>query len=187
MRPPVPDLTEVKFWWLHLVLISLKISHAVLFTQVHGPLYPTERRHEFPRDPPPRSVCHLDPYGKVNVRGRLCFNYGTWKEIRVTAKHNWGWHDVNSWKRPVHNPGSDPCQENAKYPTMENIDKEFIRCHRPCTVPVFFGKLKSLHFSSFLLFCRVESKAKDDFKFPVMVEDGKHSCTEACSIHPTKS
>merc|ERR1719397_124816 len=55
MRPPVPDLTEV-----------------------HGPLYPTERRHEFPRDPPPR----------------------------------------------------------------------------------------------------VESKAKDDFKFPVMVEDGKHSCTE---------
>jgi len=64
MRPPVPDLTEV-----------------------HGPLYPTERRHEFPRDPPPR----------------------------------------------------------------------------------------------------VESKAKDDFKFPVMVEDGKHSCTEACSIHPTKS
>merc|ERR1719507_328413 len=55
MRPPVPDLTEV-----------------------HGPLYPTERRHEFPRDPPKR----------------------------------------------------------------------------------------------------VESKAKDDFKFPVMVEDGKHSCTE---------
>jgi hypothetical protein len=31
MRPPVPDLTEV-----------------------HGPLYPTERRHEFPKDPPPR-------------------------------------------------------------------------------------------------------------------------------------
>merc|ERR1719239_1605415 len=66
MRPPVPDLTEV-----------------------HGPLYPTERRHEFPRDPPPR----------------------------------------------------------------------------------------------------VESKAKDDFKFPVMVEDGKHSCTEVPkagekSVHP---
>jgi len=58
MRPPVPDLTEV-----------------------HGPLYPTERRHEFPRDPPPR----------------------------------------------------------------------------------------------------VESKTKDDFKFPVMVEDGKHSCTEVSS------
>jgi hypothetical protein len=35
-RPPVPDLTEV-----------------------HGPLYPTERRHQFPKDPPPRCRIHF--------------------------------------------------------------------------------------------------------------------------------
>ena len=46
--------------------------------------------------------------------------------------------------------------------------------------PVFSRKLKLLHFSWFLFSFRVESKAKDDFKFPVMVEDGKHSCTEVC-------
>ena len=33
---------------------------------------------------------------------------------------------------------------------------------------------------------RVESTAKDDFKFPVMVEDGKHSCTEVFSLHPAE-
>ena len=50
----------------------------------------------------------------------------------------------------------------------------------------FFIKLKSLHFPWVFFFCRVESKSKDDFKFPVMVEDGKHSCTEVYSLHPAK-
>ena len=41
-RPPVPDLTEV-----------------------HGPLYPTERRHEFPRDPPPRYLGKIPRNGPI--------------------------------------------------------------------------------------------------------------------------
>ena len=57
MRPPVPDLTEVTSNLCVVVSASKKIDD-LPFDQVHGPLYPTERRHEFPRDPPKRSACH---------------------------------------------------------------------------------------------------------------------------------
>ena len=72
------------------------------------------------------------------------------------------------------------------------MHKEFIRSHRACTesastLACFLSQTEILHFSWFLFSFRVESKAKDDFKFPVMVEDGKHSCTEVYSLHPTKS
>ena len=50
----------------------------------------------------------------------------------------------------------------------------------------FLRQAKIVALSMALFFCRVESKSKDDFKFPVMVEDGKHSCTEVYSLHPSK-
>ena len=84
-----------------------------------------------------------------------------WKISVLTAEHNWGWHYVDSWQRLVHNPGPDPREGYAKYPTRGNIDmphygQEFIHCHRACTSSAsasalfFFGKLKPLHFPWFL-------------------------------------
>ena len=69
--------------------------------------------------------------------------------------------------------------------------QEFIHCHRACAeiasaLVIFLRQAKIVALSMALFFCRVESKSKDDFKFPVMVEDGKHSCTEVYSLHPSK-
>ena len=69
--------------------------------------------------------------------------------------------------------------------------QEFIHCHRAYTeiasaLVVFLWQAKIVALSMALFFCRVESKSKDDFKFPVMVEDGKHSCTEVFSLHPAE-
>ena len=60
----------------------------------------------------------------------------------LTAKHNWGWHNIDSWKRPectIQALTPVAREGNAKYPPRRNIDmpphygQEFIHCHRVCT------------------------------------------------------
>ena len=92
-----------------------------------------------------------------------------------------------------------PREGNVKYPTRETLTCRHRRCTTPknfyivtlCKVasafiPFSLPNLKCCTFCVFLILLnkyRVESKAKDDFKFPVMVEDGKHSCTEVNSLN----
>ena len=164
------------------------------FDQVHGPLYPTERRHEFPRDPPKRSACHRN-HDKLSKWQDAVLVWRGGKYARHQLRITLRWQPVT----PSAQSQPWPREGNVKYPTRETLTCR----HRRCTtaknfyivtlckvasafIPFSLPNLKCCTFCVFLILLnkyRVESKAKDDFKFPVMVEDGKHSCTEVNSLN----
>ena len=119
------------------------------FDQVHGPLYPTERRHEFPRDPPKRSACHRN-HDKLSKwqDAVLVWRGGKYAcyQLRITLR----WQPVT----PSEQSQPWPREGNVKYPTRETLTcrhrQEFLHCHfvQSCVSfhPLFSAKLKMLHF-----------------------------------------
>ena len=119
------------------------------------------------------------PNTKEIVKGHLCLHFSVWERWKIsvlTAKHNWGWHNVDSWKRPectIQALTPVARQGNAKYPPRRNIDmpphygQEFIHCHRACAeiasaLVVFLHQTKiiALSMGFFLLQGRVKKQGR---------------------------